>query len=29
MIHHDLSGASTTIISNSSNKKGEFSLIKI
>jgi hypothetical protein len=29
MIHHDLTGNSTTIIGNSSNKQGEFSLIKI
>ncbi len=29
MIHHNLSGAPTTIICNSSNKKGEFSLVKI
>jgi hypothetical protein len=29
MIHQDLSGAPTTIIGNSSNKKGKFSLIKI
>jgi hypothetical protein len=29
MIHHSLSRAPTTIISNYSNKKGEFSLIKI
>jgi hypothetical protein len=29
MIHHDISGVPATIIDNSSNKKGEFSLIKI
>jgi hypothetical protein len=29
MIPHDLSVVATTIIGNSSNKKGEFSLIKI
>jgi hypothetical protein len=29
MIHHNLSGAPTTIIGNSSNKEGEFSLMKI
>jgi hypothetical protein len=29
MTHHDLSGAPTTIIGNSSNKNGEFSLVKI
>jgi hypothetical protein len=29
MIHHNLSGVPTTIIGNSSNKKGEFSLVKI
>jgi hypothetical protein len=29
MIHHDLAGNPTTIIGNSSNKQGEFSLVKI
>jgi hypothetical protein len=29
MIHHDLTGNPTTIIGNSSNKQGEFSLVKI
>jgi hypothetical protein len=29
MIHHDLSVAPTTIIGNSFNNKGEFSLVKI
>jgi hypothetical protein len=29
MIHHDLTGKLTTIIGNSSNKQGEFSLVKI
>jgi hypothetical protein len=29
MIHHDLTGNSTTIIGNSSNKQGEFSLMKV
>jgi hypothetical protein len=29
MIHHDLTGNLTTIISNSSNKQGEFSLVKV
>jgi hypothetical protein len=29
MIHHDLSGNPTTIIGNSSNKQGEFSLVKV
>jgi hypothetical protein len=28
MIHHDLTGNLTTIIGNSSNKQGEFSLVK-
>jgi hypothetical protein len=29
MIHHDLTGNLTTIIGNSSNKQGEFSLVKV
>jgi hypothetical protein len=29
MIHHNLTGNPTTIISNSSNKQGEFSLVKV
>jgi hypothetical protein len=29
MIHHDLTGNPTTIIDNSSNKQGEFSLMKV
>jgi hypothetical protein len=29
MIHHDLTGNTTTIIGNSSNKQGEFSLVKV
>ncbi len=29
MIHHDLTGNPTTIIGNSSNKQGEFSLVKV
>jgi hypothetical protein len=29
MIHHDLTGNPTTIIENSSNKQGEFSLVKV
>jgi hypothetical protein len=29
MIHHDLIGNPTTIIGNSSNKQGEFSLVKV
>ncbi len=29
MIHHDLTGNPTTIIGDSSNKQGEFSLVKI
>jgi hypothetical protein len=29
MIHHDLTGNLTTMIGNCSNKKGEFSLVKV
>jgi hypothetical protein len=29
MIHHDLTGNPTTIIGDSSNKQGEFSLVKV
>jgi hypothetical protein len=29
MIHHDLTGNPTTIIGNSSNKQGGFSLLKV